>query len=573
MSTKTLRKRIAVVAVSALTAGLFSVVSAPVANAAELSNIATGQGLISGTLCATTDATGSATLVAIDGSTTDASPFEVGATAGRIVYIPVGGQLTVASQTGDHVQIKGSNLTIASLADGVTTSTRSLNVDGNVVVTSTASTTVDATILLNAATVGATTLVFGSAATTTATTANKVVVNVVATCGSGVWSESTSTWEWNTADQAVGDTLSTASVFSYDNADTAHLSIWGRTSLGSFLGTGVWQASVTGGCALDMDTSTATTAVGLLTTDALAAETGNGIFIQIAQSAANENKPVTCTVSVVYNSTTVHTRTISFAGQLASIVASKPYNALISDESFRVFTVGAFDSAGNRLVVTPTVDSTRLTTVVTNVTSAATSASGDITTGNSVVCGATAGSAVVRLKATATDGTTIYSNDWTVNCAAKPATYVASLDKASYLPGDIATLTITAKDSKGNLASGPGADAVGDTAADATISSLLGATTLHTIVGSQMEHVTAPAATDAFVNGVKTYQFKVGSTEGSYSMSVAIPDISTDTAKTVAYKVAGSGAVSNADVLKSIVALIASINKQIQALQKLILRR
>jgi hypothetical protein len=88
-----------------------------------------------------------------------------------------------------------------------------------------------------------------------------------------------------------------------------------------------------------------------------------------------------------------------------------------------------------------------------------------------------------------------------------------------------------------------------------------------------MEHVTAPAATDAFVNGVKTYQFKVGSTEGSYSMSVAIPDISTDTAKTVAYKVAGSGAVSNADVLKSIVALIASINKQIQALQKLILRR
>jgi hypothetical protein len=34
MSTKTLRKRIAVVAVSALTAGLFSVVSTPVANAA-----------------------------------------------------------------------------------------------------------------------------------------------------------------------------------------------------------------------------------------------------------------------------------------------------------------------------------------------------------------------------------------------------------------------------------------------------------------------------------------------------------------------------------------------------------
>jgi hypothetical protein len=42
----------------------------------------------------------------------------------------------------------------------------------------------------------------------------------------------------------------------------------------------------------------------------------------------------------------------------------------------------------------------------------------------------------------------------------------------------------------------------------------------------------------------------------------------------VAYKVGtGSTAVTNEEVLKSIVALIASINKQIQALQKLILKR
>jgi hypothetical protein len=41
---------------------------------------------------------------------------------------------------------------------------------------------------------------------------------------------------------------------------------------------------------------------------------------------------------------------------------------------------------------------------------------------------------------------------------------------------------------------------------------------------------------------------------------------------TSSYKVT-DGAVSNAEVLSSIVALIASINKQIAALQKLILRR
>jgi hypothetical protein len=48
----------------------------------------------------------------------------------------------------------------------------------------------------------------------------------------------------------------------------------------------------------------------------------------------------------------------------------------------------------------------------------------------------------------------------------------------------------------------------------------------------------------------------------------------TDTAaKTVQYKIAGPASTSNADVLKAIVSLIASINKQIAALQKALLRR
>jgi len=44
-------------------------------------------------------------------------------------------------------------------------------------------------------------------------------------------------------------------------------------------------------------------------------------------------------------------------------------------------------------------------------------------------------------------------------------------------------------------------------------------------------------------------------------------------ALTVAYTVGAGTAVSNADVLKAIVSLIASINKQIAALQKALLRR
>jgi hypothetical protein len=76
-----------------------------------------------------------------------------------------------------------------------------------------------------------------------------------------------------------------------------------------------------------------------------------------------------------------------------------------------------------------------------------------------------------------------------------------------------------------------------------------------------------------------TYKFQVGSTVGSYNLVVDLPAINSVSttgaaAQIVPYKVVASTTdVTNAEVLKSIVALIASINKQIAALQKLILQR
>jgi hypothetical protein len=80
------------------------------------------------------------------------------------------------------------------------------------------------------------------------------------------------------------------------------------------------------------------------------------------------------------------------------------------------------------------------------------------------------------------------------------------------------------------------------------------------------------------VTGAKTYLFVVGTTEGDFVAVVVPTEIVENNSKqtnlSLAYSVkASSATVSNADVLKSIVALIASINKQIQALQKLILKR
>jgi hypothetical protein len=82
------------------------------------------------------------------------------------------------------------------------------------------------------------------------------------------------------------------------------------------------------------------------------------------------------------------------------------------------------------------------------------------------------------------------------------------------------------------------------------------------------------------INGKKTYTFSVGTasglTAGKYNAVVDYYAMvaAGATKPTVQYSVtSGADTTTNADVLKSIVALIASINKQIQALQKLILAR
>ena len=74
------------------------------------------------------------------------------------------------------------------------------------------------------------------------------------------------------------------------------------------------------------------------------------------------------------------------------------------------------------------------------------------------------------------------------------------------------------------------------------------------------------------------YTFTVGQTAGKYAAVVdfgGTTELATyATVQNPSYEITSGGdTTSNADVLKSIVALIASINKQIQALQKLILKR
>jgi hypothetical protein len=91
----------------------------------------------------------------------------------------------------------------------------------------------------------------------------------------------------------------------------------------------------------------------------------------------------------------------------------------------------------------------------------------------------------MKLKATDAGGSTVYSDEFTITCAGSPVNYKAALDKSSYVPGDIATVTITATDSAGK--------ATYDAATAGSGAS---------IAGSNLAAVTAPTAADTFTSGV-----------------------------------------------------------------------
>ena len=174
------------------------------------------------------------------------------------------------------------------------------------------------------------------------------------------------------------------------------------------------------------------------------------------------------------------------------------------------------------------------------------------------------GAGTYMLKYVNSAGTSIKSAAINATVSAGAATFVASWDKASYATGDIATLTITAKDSKGQLV----ADGV-----------VLGTGALVTTNSDGLTSVTsacdsANIPTTTYSAGSKVCKFAVKNAAGSYSYTAIVATSTSQAATTGTVKITdASGSVSNADVLKSIVALIASINKQIQALQKLILKR
>jgi len=397
-----------------------------------------------------------------------------------------------------------------------------------------------------------------------------VTVYSVASCGAGSYSATYS----NVKVIAVG-AIATPAATSNDtsNASTAanggaiYVRVDMRDSNGVDLADGATYgtvtAEVTGGLVVGAAASGSTT---------VAYSTDKSTYFKIEQGTAD--KPQSGTVTVKLNGVTVSTKTVSITGPVASIETSGYDVRAIGASDAQTGDYVVKDSAGNALAVAISGFVT-LTDAQAKIITAGTSSRTPDPTSITVpkgqfnaACSGSKGGTVtgLKLKYVSSALVTITSPEFSLTCGSTVFSYTASLDKASYVPGDIATLTISAKDIFGNV--------VYDTETIGTT----GAGTEASIAGSNMTAVVAPTNIDTFTAGVKTYKYIVGSTEGSFNMIVDLDEHTSSStgqsAVTLPYKITASTAtVSNADVLKSIVALIASINKQIQALQALILKK
>ena len=628
MSKSTLRKRIALTATTALFAGMLSVASAPVASAAQLHVSAN-----SANIALSAEASDTTTYVATAENT-----------GGQAVVTPIAaGVVTVSSARSTRLLSKdtstGTAQTVTMLTSGVlslyanaTTSTAFTATNGAfssatmsafagsvnaatygdpntkvfIGVTGNASLAATAVAVLWTAPSSAGTYTiskYSSTATTVPTLASpssgtltgQIIVTVVSASTGGAYSAVYSACYTKTAvTGAVNLGTNTADSTSTSVADGNpwYIGIALNDAYAANLSNGNLVVSATNGGFVNITSTGDGSALSAGTgSTQVAYGTGEQAMVRIDQPTAGA--PLTTTVTVTYNGTTVCTKTVTITGAPAAVNISKVATGDLSGTTVNAdwlgdtfpngvasgrnghYYVQLKDSAGNTVLPASsaefTMDPATTTTTVTALavnSNVATSTSSSTTYSFSVgtfTCGPAAGSSAVKLRHTAAaTGVTISSAAFTARCADNPYTYTASMDKASYTQGEIGTLTVQFLDSKGNKANS--VIAVGASTFVLPMLTLVSAT------GS------ATAITDA--EGAIKYTFTVGTTSGmtagTYSGIVDFTSLTAvaATKATPTYKVStGGDSTTNADVLKSIVALIASINKQIQALQKLILKR
>jgi len=629
MSNKTIYKRIALVAVTALGAGVLSVAPANAANntavggdnaasATGILNVATAPSITGDAVLSTTvTATNANRSLGLLANSTTLTTSSLTSTAtmradGEIVFyytgsataeiattvVVSGGTIsaynsidTAASPAAADMNLNAAKTQLVVGQDAEDNLVTVFAVTPNSGATSVSVSVYESAALATTNTAAMTTALANiqSGAVSSGTLKQRYLVTVAATSASGVYNagESYIAVEAAAADNTT-TTTDAANANIIANGSAGYININLNDAYGVALGgKGALIITGTNGALIGYDAGgAATTAASSFNLTQVSSSSSSGA-ITVARPTAMADKGFSTTVSISWNGVVVGTKSFTFLGEVASLVVTPRRTAQMtasSTTSTDAFRVTYADSAGNSLTGLGTANTTVISSTTTSVvTGAAIGTQGDAVDAakGSVTCAAATatyfggGTAKLQLQHLNTgSGTVVKSNVFDMTCQPNAYSYTASFDKTTYTPGSVATLTITFKDRDGDLANGY------DTVASSNAITFAGTPSATAVVGS----ITGTGSTADRPNsgtglqGIKTFQFVVGSTEGDFQAVVSVPDVNTRNSsqanQTVAYSVkAAVGSVSNADVLKSIVALIASINKQIQALQKLILKR
>ena len=599
----TIRKRIALVAVTALTAGVLSVATSPVANAVagaagdiritvDQDNTVSGAAGIG--ICAVQNSSG--TYQALDNASRD---YISTLAAPLTVTMAVGGTLKFQPYSGTDHTAQINYFTYS--ANGT------LRDDTEVAASKTVhsayglwqgldSPSVADTATLSAIAVGTSTLrVYATAPFASTNTPNASVlaapsgsmtVVVVATCAATAGSTTYSAARADAIPVATANiadvTLAYGDTLTYGAGADAYVTLVGKDAYNQFLpATTTWIAQATNDAKLTISTASATSASvangrGTLSVVSTSAA-GNQIYVRVTPNSRSAGGSTLVTISA--GGVTIFSKTITFLAEATKLVVVKNMAGTVGGQG--AFSYQLQTAAGQAVPGSLEVRPLTLTQVVTSATEAkaatlfpATSAGTtntvnntsffSSTTANGIMtytCGVTASSSTnITFRHTNAVSETNIDTVVPLSCGSSMATYTISTDKAAYAIGEIATITIDAKDSYGKAVS------------DFTTIGGAGLTTISigggTITKAQVDGSLGTG--DLFTGGVRTYQAQM-TTAGKFNIVVNLPG-STTKSQTASYTVSG-GDSSNADVLKAIVSLIASINKQIQALQKLILAR
>jgi len=345
--------------------------------------------------------------------------------------------------------------------------------------------------------------------------------------------------------------------------------------------TGTLTATATGGAFVNITDGAPAAGQDYAAVSAFKSETdvvGGDAYIHVTQPVSGVAG--SSTVTITLNGQVIGTKTLNWNGDIASIAVTENSDSIWRNNSAdsAAGTGGTAyveyivkDAAGNSLTTStvPTISGATgaLVGAALSTTSGTTyGASMDASTGYGygtvIVPSSTLnGAGSYKLKILNSVGTAIYTTEQKITVSNGGLnSFAAAWDKTSYAPGEIAVLTVTGKDIYGN------------TIADGTLAAGLSLTVAGSATAGFSSVGTACSTATAFYAGKFTCKF-AANTEGAWSYSVDVSTATPQSASVGSVKITSGGGVSNADVLKAIVSLIASINKQIAALQKALLKK